>query len=811
MSARRGLVGALVAVGALVVVAACSGGLKVEEGNAFPCDYSRAEEVRDTACAPGWRCGIDGRCHEDVPEVEGASTRPDYQDPTRLYPRQLTGEARFVAVDPRAGRMLVGYENDAVFLTNGIFANPVQAPVLSQAAFVGNRVALHTVSGGLEGPRREALSLGTLEPGAGALAVSPVQPTVDDPRALRALTQADGGTSLLVLRAGGRAGEVNVESGQYTDFPGGFTALADGGVCVGGVLPPGCPADVSLLPILDARPVPANMLAPPRRGEPEVAGVSPVVVTRDFFFWRTPPGGLGGNTWRVLNLDDPISSDAPAALGPWLLRHNEGATVWALRRLVREPPPSTATREVLSTWTLQRSPQGPSLERAWDDCSPCGAGRLVTFTPVSDGALGVEALCESSTGTRTLLRVVGASVTSPLEACLRQPLESPVDLTELASSGEGRGRLKPFAVDESLGAGLAVGGEHGQLWAGGTLSTLRPLFLDRAPREVAPLRDSFLALTPDFFALSFPEVGPGELEGLTVVDPSQVDGGVPVQQGRPAALVRGVPGWLLLDTGQLVRISPTERALGTAYGPQLLAPDGTQATGPFLGQGVPGRTPDAGPSLVLTASDQLYVLDSARLEAEPGAQPGLLPRLTPDPGFPIRSLARDPSAGLPGASGPRVRGWLSTGRSLFEYQQSQEGQWSLVPLPLGEAEPVEVWSREGDGGSYGRVGLRDGQVLRLPSGLPMTQPLPVGDFAVDYAALGDWPVALGEKAVYGTTPDARSSSGLLEWKSLSLPPGIGNPEEALKGARIEVVPESGGPALLLFTRTGAVHRLGRLR
>ncbi|MFP2906419.1 hypothetical protein ACLESD_15420 [Pyxidicoccus sp. 3LFB2] len=783
----------------------------MEEGNAFPCDYAQAAEVRDSACSPGWRCGIDSRCHEDVPEVLPAGTAPDTSGATRLYPKQLTGEASFIAADPREDRVLVGYENDALFSTQGFSARALGSLPVERAAFVGGRVALHLVGEG-----NESLALSTLEAGAGAPPLSAVQPAVRDTRALRAATLPDGGASLLVLRTGGQAGEVDVSTAAYTPLPGGFGVRTDGGVCLPGDALPGCPADASLLPILDARPVPLSALLLGRNGQ-DADRLTPVVVTRDFFLWRGPGATPGSDTWQVLNPEDPVSRSGLQGQGEPLLRHGEGASVWGLRRFVREAPGSTKSHDVLSTWTLQRTAQGPRVERAWDDCAPCGTGRLVTFTPVSDGAVGVEVLCESERGIRSLFRVVGASVTSPLNACLRQPLEPSVDLAEVASTGEaGARRVKPGAVDDSLGVGLAMAGAHGQLWVGRTLSTLRPLFLDRVPRDVATFDvpdagASFLALTPDFVAVRFAvggRLGPGEPEGLTVVDPRQVDGGV-AEQGDLATLVRGAEGWLVLESGQLVRVSPADGTLGNSYGPQLLAPSGEPAKGPFLGQGVPASE-GTGASLVLTANDQLYVLESAKLEAEPGAQPGLLPRLTPDPGFPIRSLARDRTVSANSGTGPKVRGWLTTGRSLFEYQQSAEGQWSLLPLPLGNGEPVEVWGRQGDGTSYGRVGLRDGQVLRLPSGIPLTRPLPTTDFVVDYATLDGWPVALGEQAVYQVAVDSRpgAPAGLLQWVPMTLPEGLGQ-AGALDGARIEVVPEAGTQALLLFTRTGFVYRLAR--
>lgn len=806
MSARRGLPGFAATVSALALLGACSGGLKVEEGNAFPCDYAQAEEVRDTACSPGWRCGIDSRCHEDVPEAAAQGAAPDTSEATRLYPKQLDQPARFVAADLRARQVLVGHANESLFATDGVFMRALGSLPVERAALVGGRVALHTVFVGLEGQRSESLLLSTPEAATGGLVTSPLQPPVNNPRALRAATLPDGAASLVVLRTNGQAGEVDPSSGAYTGFPGGFGVRPDGVVCVAGSALPGCPGDATVLPIQDVRPVPVSklLLNPGSQGADVLV---PVAVTRDFFVWRKPGSTPGSDTWQVLNPDDPVSRAGLAAPGEPLLRHGEGASVWGLRRFVRESPGSTKTRDVLSTWTLRRTAQGPRMERAWDDCAPCAAGHLVTFTPVSDGAVGVEVLCESGAGVRGLFRVVGASVTSPADACLRQPLEAPVDLSEIATTVDDKSRrVTPGAVDDSPGDGLAVGGEHGQLWVGRTLSTLRPLFLDRAPLDVAIFRDTFLALTPDFLALRSPL---GEPEGPAVVAPWPDAEGFE-EQARRAALVRGAQGWLVLESGQLVRVSLTDGSLGSSYGPRLLAPNGAPASGPFLGQGI-AATDTEGASLVLTANDQLYVLDSARLEAEPGAQPGLLPRLTPDPGFPIRSLARDRTVSITSGSGPKVRGWLSTGRSLFEYQQSAQGQWSLTPLPLGDGEPVEVWGREAGSANttYGRVGLRDGQVLRLPSGVPLTQPLAGSDFVVDYASLAGWPVALGERAVYLTRPGrprADGQEGLLEWWVPPLPEVLDRPD-GLKGARIEAVNEAGTQALLLFTRTGSVYRL----
>jgi hypothetical protein len=327
-------------------------------------------------------------------------------------------------------------------------------------------------------------------------------------------------------------------------------------------------------------------------------------------------------------------------------------------------------------------------------------------------------------------------------------------------------------------------------------------------------QEGLLAFTPDFLALEAPNVPRERRAGLTVVPLSGVDGGTGTSSGSAAsgeklgALVEGVPGWLLLSSGHLARVEPgsalQDVSLASGYGPQLLGPDGTPAPGPYVGQGL---AVDAGVSLVLAASDQLYHLElsAADLLEEPGLVPGVGPRLTPEPGFPVRSLARDRRA-VPGGEEPRVRGWVATSRSLFEYAQSEAGLWSHTPLTLGSGEPVEVWSLEGPGRSYGRVGLRDGQVLKLPEGLPLTGPLPEGERVVDYADLDGWPVALTEDALYGTEATQREGrEGLLRWKPLTLPAEVTG--EALRGARIEVVRETGVAVLYLFTRTGFTYRV----
>jgi hypothetical protein len=154
----------------------------------------------------------------------------------------------------------------------------------------------------------------------------------------------------------------------------------------------------------------------------------------------------------------------------------------------------------------------------------------------------------------------------------------------------------------------------------------------------------------------------------------------------------------------------------------------------------------------------------------------------------------------------RVRGWVATSRSAFEFwQEADTLAWKLKQLELGGGEPVEIWSREAGNNGYGRLGLRDGQVLRLPEGVPLTQPLPQVDRVIHYASMDGWPTALGEKAVYRTVPRAEGESGLLHWQVVPLPAELES--QGLSGARIFVVKENATSVLYLFTRTGFVYRL----
>jgi hypothetical protein len=838
----------LAGLSAVGLWAACTGGLKLDEGNAFPCDFREPEEERDLQCPSSWRCGIDGRCHLAEPEQPGLGAPPEFRSEAR-FPRRLRGDTRFVAGDPRFAS-LDPQRSDLVpaFLTGDqsgektLALGPVSVPILRNTpvetlALVRGQLVVKEDTGVPLKLYSLASDLRTLS--APRTVTEP--PALPPIQALRVpMPSFDGGPrpALAVVREGGQAGEVDMDAATYRAFPPGFSLQTDGGVqpCA----PPGqtacAPGEYIPGDYKDARLIAQVSMVLPSPGQ-DLSGLAnepaPVVVTPTRFLWRSQPpsASVPLGQWHLLNPGE-VLSDVPAG-GPaqenWRMRHSSMGGVWAVARSLTVPsPPGSGggqiRQDVLSTWTLLRSParpREPRLERSWSDCSPCGTDRLVTFTPVSDGALGVEVLCESeTTGVRALFRVVGASVVSPLDACLREPLTAPFDLSEIAKETDGaRVRTRPYAVDDTRGGGLVLGGAHGQIWFGESLSRLQPVFLDRPPVAMAPYPNLLLAFTRNFFAVAplerlDPQLAGGE--GFFVQAPRRLG----AQNSAPGLgnVVEGIPGWFLLETGQILRVTPSTTAgvsLSSAYGPRLLGPSGEPASGPYLGQGVPH---DVGRSLMIAANDQLYYkeLSDAELEVDESRQTATLsPLLTPEPGFPVRSLARDANVSLTAAEGARVRGWVATSRSVFQFEQDAKTRaWSLLKLPLGDGEPVKVWTREavksdsGEKVSFGRLGLRDGQVLRLPEGLPITQPLPVENpRVVDYASLQGWPVALEERGIYRTVPASGSAEGLMRWQPLELPNGLTVAD--LKDARIAVVKPQDVEQLYLITRTGFVYQLSR--
>ena len=797
MSGRRAVLALGLALASVGVWAACSGGLKLTEGNAFPCHYDVSEDVRDAQCPENWRCGIDATCHPAVDELALLGNEPTYVT-SRRFPKVLTGAAKFVSGEPQEQQLLVGYEDGSAYRTDGRVVHPVSLPEgTDSAALVGSYLLVKSQSS-----PTSSLTVYDFPPSAAA----PASPRsvqegsvpvlgIEGVRTLSEVLPAGPRVAISLLRPLNLAGEVDPVTAQYKPFPPSFEAMTNGTVVVcTGPNGQGCPGTGE--PITgsydDVRYVPAGQLGlnPSAPLEP-----LPVVLTPTRILVRVDASG----SWRVLNPTDAlVPSTQTVGSSRGLLRHDSTAGLWAVRRTIQG-------KDVLTTLSLARATQ--RLTRTWSDCAPCGSGKLISFTPLADGSLGVEVLCKTASNTLSLARVIGSSVLTSTDACLLQPLEPPVALKDVS------GLPETPVVDEAHGGGLVLGGKHGQLWTGNVLSRLRPVFLDRAPVAAELLFNGLMAFTPSFVAVDLSS-GSADGPGLTALAPGQQT----EEDGQEQVvglgnLVEGSPAWILLASGQVVRMdgSSDTLAVSAAYGPKLVGSRGEPITGPFLGQGV--KIDDNRFSLVLTANDQLYYaeVDKSLLSGAAEAVDVLPPKLSPDPNFPIISLARDRTVSLTSNDGARVRGWVATGRAVFTFHQEAATKgWAVKQLSLGESEPVEVWTHEQDTASHGRVGLRSGEVLSLPDGLPLTQLLPDKKRATDYASLNGWPIVLTSTGVYHgvKTQRADGKPGLLAWQPLELPSTI--TEADLVGARVRVVKEPTASVLYLFTNNGFVYQLGRI-
>ncbi|MBF5045244.1 hypothetical protein FGE12_22760 [Aggregicoccus sp. 17bor-14] len=795
----------------LLLLCACSGGLKLDEGNAFPCDFALGEAVRDQGCPSGWVCGLEDRCQPEDPETFVPGAVPSYAAQARVSPGALDSPLRLLAGDARL-RLWLADEDDAAgpLLVTPVGVAPLSPnaplPELSGAALAGAQLGLLTSTGNValvnlaDGGTQAVLTPGTGKP-------------LGDVGALRAELSvlADGGVGssfLAALRTDGGAGELRTD-GTYQALPQAFTVDANGGAhpCTGGkeTCAPRVDDTVWSYAYTDVRAAPraqVERLLSAKSALVPVAAYGPGLLAR----LDTPLAG----DWRVLNRNDPLIDDA--ALLPLVdlrhsqLRRSEDGALWALNYALPVP----ARVDSLATWVLSRStdPTQNELVRAWSDCAPCREGRLLAATPVTGGALGVEVLCEASGGARSLWRVTGASVTSPLDACLREPVEAPFDLAQLSAD--------PNAVDATQGASLSLGGRSGQVWFGPRLSTARPLYLDRAPLAATLVTDAasagktnLAAITESTVAVDLGRPGGNGLTVLTlaelnaangVADPAALD-----ERFQLAARVEGFEDWFVLSSGDLVKTGA-----GGGFGPRLLAPDGSPAQGPFHAV---GTREGSRASMVLSAADQLYYweLDPAAPLSAQAAASTLAPRLTPEPGFPIRSLARNRAVTLAGSSELDVAGWVVTSRNLFAFSRVRAGgRWALEGLSASVDEPVELWSVGEPPAAYGRVGLRDGTVLRLPGGLPLTGRLVREDGRAeqvrDYASVGGWTLALGEAGLYqAVTPTAAGK--LLAWTAVPLPAGVTGAQ--LAGARLEVLRREGRDMLYLFTAQGFAYEVGR--
>jgi hypothetical protein len=706
-----------------LAAASCTG-LYLDKGNAYPCDFSAGPGVRDEVCQPGDICGTNNVCQTFIyegPRFEGKATLPEYGPASGegevLHPLVLQKPVLELVADLPLDRGANGYvKSDA-----GLFSVGGGHVAVGTPAFPSN-----------------------FPPAFGVLAR--IQPFLNGPTPL---------TNVLLLSDTGRVAIATLGTPMLD-----AVQLADGGAFVA----------------KGFRVV--EQPSPPARAVPLAWSATEFgVVTRgqlndwEFTSWVSNPGDVldvagltvPARAWALLLLPDVVqvveTSDSGVSVAAVLdtltteagaMKTDPGNRVVAAYRS-GSLLPLGAKVDVLSTFQVNITSEGPALTSPWPDCVPCGdREHLELIAPsVRSGAPTVDVVCQGPVGLPTALRVVGSVALTQFDACLTEELDVPVSLARVA------GPPGPLVQWDNQ-SGLFLGGRHGELWTGETLTSLLPEFLDRVPLDVAPANagrtPSIAAITDDYLAVQQTEETrlPNErLNGFRRLPKREL--GLS-EDSRLLAFVRGVGGWAVTSGGGLVRVQIGMGNTRVEPGSQLVTSKEEPITSSIGGEAFTDL--DGGAiGFFIAADDSLYFVADPASTLDPINDGQLeLPDLTPEPSVPIRSLALERTRlGTDGKK--KARGYLVTSRNVFAWELAGDpARWTASPRVLTSGEPVEVWF-DSPRSALGRVGYRDGQIFSLPGGYQLAEPLPTAADGLppqvfDYENLGGWPVAYASTGVF---------------------------------------------------------------
>lgn len=775
-----------------VLAAACKGGLFTDKGNDFPCDFSQPEGVRDAVCAPGDVCGVGNLCRQyryEGPQFDNGANAPNFGVATLCHPGPLDRPITALthAKTGEGDRVLAALRSpnaDVISLELGQVI--VQAPP-GLVPYPGNIEQLTAVAMTNAARAQDQVLAAIVRVGQQDVSIL-YDPGFTMPRTLTMIDSGDrlrnGTDRLAVVRR-----SVPPGTGAFEVMKGMMEASldlsADGG-------PAQRALDVRYLP-----PTPNNNPA---------AADDTLILVGDGFLLRRKNGSvvhLGGGAAMpaVLSLVAPRLE----------LRHDVSGTIAAFAA-----GPKGLT--VLSSWRLDRGVT-PSAQRLWSDCSPCGKGRISAFAPTFDeGAPAIEVLCsvpvspgEEAKGGLVLVRVTGSAAADEMQLCTVELVDAPFPLAEVNRVKHGRRAVELDAgdpvFDDAFGAGVALGGVHGQLWVGPSFSGALPLFLDRVPLAFGtlPAPDGGAAVP---VAITDRYIAAPRADGMGFQTLDLRNAGAQLPAGAVvSAFIGQAPGWSLASSADVVLICPPtpDAGVGLRFGPRLLDARGAPARGPFFGE---AATASDGSlvSFVITADDSLYFSPvPATTTGTADVLEPLTPQLTPAPSSPIRSFTLERSAvGTNGVD--RVRAYLVAGRSLFVVTlEGTPPRWKATPIVLQGGEPIEVWMDHPLGG-LGRVGFRDGEVFTLPGGFLLVNELPRDAGSkppqvLDYENLGGWPVAMTSNGLFeahydvlpGGKLDNRFPDGginrAMSWRRLALPDG-GEPWRDSSSARLQVTQDT---------------------
>lgn len=759
----------------------CSGGLLVDKGNAFPCQFDLGPATRDEACPQGWVCGVANACQKDKPEgLPEGLTPPRFDGRGQVLPSQTPTGVVGLGTSPRSLAQLAAFDG----LGSWFFSGGLDFKV-TDAGFL--RAGLYEPG---EGPGFAVLQTDdthytVLGPDGGMLLANAATPEMAPIVAFRSASAgaADGGAAVDLETYSAGIGNL-----VYSMDPVTFALT---------------PVTVAGVPVLDLRRLDASRLG----------------------------SSSGGLTW-VYVLKEPFSLVGPKGVVPLgktllegrvRLQHSADGSLWAVSYA------GTDGKDRLAAFSA-RPENGYAFAPLMAPCVPCpgdgsGAdGQVAALSPGSVQPLSIEVVCASQGGIASLpipsaVQVLGGPVSPTDDTCTLGTFSPPFALGQVSTVG-----LGALTIDDSVGGFIAFGGRSGQLWAGPRMADALPTTLDQRPQgfgTVAITRKDAgtavvlpLAFTDDYLAVDLDgRLGP-ELSsnGYVVIGaPSEQGFGGPPDGILPRAAIQGTEGWLLGSDGRLVHLElelqpgvtgkqPKVHSV-VKFGPLLLGPTGAPAQAPF--QGTVTRD---GNGLLIAAGDSLYLYEEGTPTDRPDGLAPLGPQLTPQAGFPIRSLTVDRSGG----TDSQVHGYAVTSNTLYEFELGGTPEhWSGHQIVLSGGEPVAVWMQD-DASPYGRVGYRDGSLFTLPDGLPLAGPLlkPDGgaDRVIDFANFGGWPLASTASGLYLATP-ADAGSRLLSWQHVTLQNG----EEPWvgQGGKLQVTEDpDGGVRLMLFVDHGVAYEVG---
>lgn len=307
------------------------------------------------------------------------------------------------------------------------------------------------------------------------------------------------------------------------------------------------------------------------------------------------------------------------------------------------------------------------------NCTPCGAGDEIA--EVRPEVNQVEVVCTGPSGS-TVLAVPydGTCAGVPLGGTSSRYFES---LT-----------FPPVEFNPTM---AMARGSHGQLWWGSTLASARTLFLDEPALGFFDSADGGEV----WWSRTSASVHNAQA-GFLVVEGSGV-----------AAVVDGITGVVVAPNGAVLQVDQhgTPESRLSAVQTVVLPNDQVRAV----------MEPDAG-VLAVSVRDQIFVGDRSEW------LPRLIAKALPSPGFPIRAMAFEPG-------GRQL--WVATQLGVWQLNEERRS-WPAraIPLPAGSVE--KVWSVAG----HARVAYADGRILTLPDGVPVAAPLETGALADVLEACG---------------------------------------------------------------------------